>query len=109
MNTTKPANESHNTTNDEAENDNNITNDKFTTTLINETIHPCTAKAKFTPRETEILALYDEALELDLEAALLRATASLSAPDEEEGGAAEGEEDNGLGRQGAENGWYMIS
>ena len=103
MNTTKPAN-------DEAENDNNITNDKFTATLINEIIHPCTAKAKFTSRETEILALYDEALELDLEAALLRATASTSAPDEEQGGAAEEEEkDNiGLGRQGAENGWYMM-
>ena len=53
--------------------------------IIEEIVQSCTAEAQLTTRENEILALYDEALELDLEAALLQATASLDQTNEEKG------------------------
>ena len=72
--------------------------------LVDELVQSCTAEAKLTSREKEILALFDEALELDLEAALLRTTAAQrsSTSNNEDGEVAEdGNEEN----KDVENGW----
>ena len=72
-----------------------------TNKLIDTIIQSCTATANVTTRENEILALYDEALELDLEAALLRAATTQSADGHKERGA----EGNDGEQPDVENGW----
>ena len=79
-------------------------NGKNTDALMDDLIQSCTAEAKFTSREKEILALFDEALELELEAALLRTTAAQRSPEPTVGN---GEiMEDGLEESGdVENGW----
>lgn len=79
-------------------------NGEDTDALIDELIQSCTAEAKFTQREKEILAVFDEALELELEAALLQTTAAQRSPKPNTGN--EGVMENGPEDSGnVDNGW----